>query len=422
MTTHSASEALWPSSGSTSTTTALRFGLLIAIQLVSLVAGYLICPRRLRAACFGTMNERADSPHQPIWRLAIFLVVAAIASAIFSLALTTNVAGDPSLDTFHEGESLGPAAPQLRGQAPYHDIMVTHGPFQDPLRSLLAFRLFGKSIGAERTVQSLLKVLEFALIGVLVVVLLTEDLLAAMLALAVLLALHIWPVLNASGDQLGYAARAIQRDITTCLFLMAIIALYRHRRTGGSGLLAAWAASFVAVGAFAYSTERGIGLTLACLALEGVVFAVYSGRARLIALAISLLGLGCGAGLLGWSVQWYWVGWARWSFLELPSFLPLAMGSTPYRIGENHGVWPLLLVSANVFWVALMFLRSLQSAEGTRRFVDRYFVEMALVLVSLFQFWNTFIVRSDWATPAPACGSPSWRRWSLFCGTTCLHC
>ncbi len=300
-----------------------RFGLLIGLQVAILFAGYLICPRRLRAVCFGTASRRADSSDRAIGRpvgFVILLAIAAALSGIFSLGLTTFTAGDPQLDTFHEGESLGPASLFLRGQVPYRDILLTHGPFQDPLRSVLAFRLFGRSIGAQRTVQSLLKVLEFALLGVLVVVLLPGDALAAMLTLAVMLALYVSPVTNGSGQHLGCLAQHLQRDVTTYLFVIAILALYRQRRAGRAGLLAAWTVPFVAVGAFAYSADCGARLTLACLVLEGTIIAVYPGRAWLAAAAFSLLGLGCGGALLGWSIQWYWADWARCTFLELPRF------------------------------------------------------------------------------------------------------
>ncbi len=76
--------------------------------------------------------------------------------------------------------------------------------------------------------------------------------------------------------------------------------------------------------------------------------------------------------------------------------LKLVFSGKLYNIEAKHGVWPLLLVSANLFWLVLTFLRSLQSGEGTRRFVDRYFIEIAVVFMSLLQFWYVFAVTLDW--------------------------
>ncbi|MEI8345761.1 MAG: hypothetical protein WCG06_06790, partial [Candidatus Omnitrophota bacterium] len=43
-------------------------------------------------------------------------------------------------DMFHEGESLASATAMSHGMKPYRDFRINHGMFEDPVRTLVAFR------------------------------------------------------------------------------------------------------------------------------------------------------------------------------------------------------------------------------------------------------------------------------------------
>jgi hypothetical protein len=82
-------------------------------------------------------------------RLLIGVLVPAL---IWAFLYNSNIHG--ALDAFHEGERLGPASDFLRGKIPYRDIYVQHGLFQNVYKTWLAFKLFGVSLSADRSLSN----------------------------------------------------------------------------------------------------------------------------------------------------------------------------------------------------------------------------------------------------------------------------
>lgn len=169
------------------------------------------------------------------------------------------------LDTFHEGETLGPAIsyqqPDLK---PYRDFVVVHGVFQDPLRTVIAFKLFGQSIGAARAFAVILTILTFLAYFGLLLILFRGHLLksvAGLVALALLILAHVtlpWLGTHLYGIQMPF------RDIATILFLMAAVVglrtaqqATRPRLLGGMSL----AIGFIVVAGFANSIDRAFYIT-----------------------------------------------------------------------------------------------------------------------------------------------------------------
>ena len=62
-----------------------------------------------------------------------------------------------SLENFEEGQTLSAGMSYLNGGVPYRDFSVFHGLYDEPLRTAIAFKLFGPSIGAMRTFHSINK-------------------------------------------------------------------------------------------------------------------------------------------------------------------------------------------------------------------------------------------------------------------------
>gem|GEM_PF-2244649 len=136
----------------------VRFACFVIVPILILVLAYALTAKRMSFLWSSQGIDPESAPKKTgrrIWRVA---GVAGIFAFVIlgRLNLPTDLACWP-LDTFHEGEVLGPAMSWLDGQTPYGDFAVLHGVFQDPLRAVIAFRLFGRSIGAVRTLQSILK-------------------------------------------------------------------------------------------------------------------------------------------------------------------------------------------------------------------------------------------------------------------------
>jgi hypothetical protein len=93
-----------------------------------------------------------------------FEIVLVVFAALLSLNIPTYHAFG-QFDPFHEGESLGAAMSAMDHQVPYRDYFFFHGIIQDPLRSALAFQWFGQSIGAQRTLESIFKVITWMLLA-----------------------------------------------------------------------------------------------------------------------------------------------------------------------------------------------------------------------------------------------------------------
>ena len=65
------------------------------------------------------------------------------------------------IDMFHEGERLAPLNALLRGKIPYRDIYLQHGLFHNAYRPLLASKLFGPTLAADRMLGHLLHPLRY---------------------------------------------------------------------------------------------------------------------------------------------------------------------------------------------------------------------------------------------------------------------
>ncbi|MEW6189871.1 MAG: hypothetical protein AB1466_07200 [Actinomycetota bacterium] len=103
----------------------------------------------------------SERKNKPIFHILFILLLVLFVS--WSLNMTL---GNYPLDTFHEGETLGPAIMWQNNKVPYKDIFFVHGVFEDPLRSVLAFNIFGKSIGASRVLTNYLIVFAYLLLGI----------------------------------------------------------------------------------------------------------------------------------------------------------------------------------------------------------------------------------------------------------------
>jgi len=122
------------------------------------------------------------------------------------------------LDYFHEGETLGTAIDYINNKVPYADTIFVHGVFQDPLRSVLAFKIFGHSIAALRTVDSILNIITLLLFSTFLYLLFEKNI--YYFAFSFFLLLFFW---IARPVCIGF--NITNRDITLYLFLICAVFL-----------------------------------------------------------------------------------------------------------------------------------------------------------------------------------------------------
>ena len=139
----------------------IRFLFLVTLPSVVLILFYL--NRFTRNLCVWGASSRQKNRNirKATGALKAFTFILVFAALFIRAGNTYKV---HPLDTFHEGETLGPAIDYVNGKIPYKDSVFIHGAFQDPLRSVFAFGLFGQSIAALRTLGSLLSIVTLALL------------------------------------------------------------------------------------------------------------------------------------------------------------------------------------------------------------------------------------------------------------------
>ena len=245
-------------------------------NILRFLAAILIPPLICMAYWWFTKNVNKVSWFKSKLTIRSVTIVIAIFCTFLALGMgmiqgTLNPANNPPdpygthkyflVDTFHEGETLGPAVSyQQPNLKPYTNFVVVHGVFQDPLRSVIAFKLFGRSIGAERTFSTILFMLVCMCYFGLLLVLFRNDLIKSALALGILAILMLpasaLPYFNKFfvGVQLPF------RDVATIAFLsMAVLSLRwaiakRVRAVAiSSGII-----GFIVTANFANSVDRAI--------------------------------------------------------------------------------------------------------------------------------------------------------------------
>lgn len=357
----------------------LRFLALVVCPTALLGLLRWLGPVRLRRLCFEADRPPPELPASPRGTPILVLALALLA------ALNTPTVGSwGPLDTFHEGESLGPAISHLHGQVAYQDYLFLHGLYQDPLRSVLAFGLFGRSIGAARTLESAVKVVTFLLLASLLVAWFRPDGVTALAAMAGLAALPALETVQAGGVPLTFI-RLLPREVTTLSFLLAAGWLFRTARRASPRAVAGPAAlaSFIATASFSYSIDRGFFLvaTEAALCVMVAGFLLPAGPPRRWFCLATAAGSGAGAVLLAWLLRWRLQGFLRFVFLEVPRYQEWVDGlvfdiSHPVMLGTAG------LMAANCFWLA----RALLASPGLGAFVRQWRRELLLLVLSLCLF------------------------------------
>jgi len=102
-----------------------------------------------------TRNASALIPPIPPWLLVAIYVL------YLGMATTSSVPLFADIDWLHEGERVGAAQIILNGGLPYRNAFFTHGIFPEGFQPLIAFKLFGESLAADRLFGLLLAPLAY---------------------------------------------------------------------------------------------------------------------------------------------------------------------------------------------------------------------------------------------------------------------
>lgn len=304
------------------------------------------------------------------------------------------------VDTFHEGETLGPAISyEQPNLAPYRDFVIVHGVFQDVLRTNIAFSLFGESIGASRTFANILTILVIIMYFILLLVLFRGNIYKSALGLC-LVAILMLPLstLPLIGNYI-YGINIPFRDIATILFLIAAIIGIRLGGTRKKTLVGiSLFVGFLVVAGFANSIDRA--LFIAALSIVWLIIMLILNKQRGFFKTIALPYI-AGA-LIGIPV----VGFAiKWAFSDFFDYLITMSKYKEYLDGivfsqPNTPVSLILLIVAiliTIFGAVLLRVlnQSIKKGLGIKRnvnrvldalrpIVQRYAIEILLLAVGLF--------------------------------------
>jgi len=303
---------------------------------------------------------------------------------------------DPSpLDSFHEGETLGMAIDYQNGKVPYKETIFVHGPLQDPLRSVFAFEIFGKSIAASRTLTALLEIVVHILFVLALYYLFDKNICFLAISLSLL-------ILVQSLHSHGINFSIPSRDIPLYLFIITATMLSNKIKLDlPSGnirlniLFFLW--TFIPTIAFSYSIDRGFYLSFVALITLIIMYSFYWKTVRSYTFSIST-GYMLGILIFGLSIKFAYIDFIKFSFLTMPKYKELMDGFI-YKFTKLSYLIPVIMISVNIYWIFYKFIcfkgnQNISFVMKLKKFYSLYFMEILLCLLSVTYF-RSALGRSD---------------------------
>ncbi|MDB5167024.1 MAG: hypothetical protein JWN26_169 [Candidatus Saccharibacteria bacterium] len=306
-----------------------------------------------------------DTYHRLRWIRVTLAAVVVTACVLLCVAMgivqnSTNPANNPTdtyggpysyalIDTFHEGETLGPAISyEQPNLAPYRNFVIVHGVFQDALRTVIAFKLFGTSIGAARAFAVILGIIAVLAYYALLLVLFRGNIFKSAIALFIL-ALLMLPLgtLPIIGNYI-YGVLLPFRDIATILFLITAIIGFRLIPKNHKKKLAAASLiiGFIVIAGFANSIDRAI--FIAALSVVWLILAYIISPAKSFLKAIFLpyvIGAVIGIPVVGLAIKWAFSDFINY-LLTISKYKEYLDGTIFTR--PNVPITIILLISAGI--------------------------------------------------------------------------
>lgn len=385
----------------------VRFVILISLPSLLLLALFLFRNERITGIIFAqnpppVLSSGISAPSGKTANISLTAML-----ILFSLILGMNVTSPGDFDSFHEGETLGTAISYMAGQTPYEDFIFCHGVYQDPLRSVVAFSLFGKSIGAVRTLESALRLLTMVMLSLVLLKIYRGNYLLSFLSLTVLFYLHrsgalqvLIPVLPGKLTTLNYA-----RDLTLYAFLLTIPGLGRfiagQGRSATAFNITAFFFSFIPLASFGYSIDRAFYIFAAWLILAPLLYYFFFRNSRYNKkfLVFTLFGVSAAMAFLLVLMRGGFPEFFRFTFLIIPRYKELIDGGI-FPVFQTRFLLICLLIALNTFWVTHKFIMEFQYHQrqftvAVKSFLEVYLIEFSLLILSVF-FFRSALGRTDW--------------------------
>lgn len=360
----------------------VRFVLFVAIPSGAICLGWLLSSKKISVKT--TYNQQKRQRIKGISWLIIF------ASLLLSLGTPTYHASGP-FDSFHEGETLGSAMSLMEGKVPYRDVVFSHGVFHDPLRSIIAMKLFGKSIGATRAITSLLKILSFVCLGLLILRLFENKgtwALLSFLSLFLLIPEETFIILPRDLISFSY------------LILLTLVAsLPKQQYSPTKVSLLSFLLAFIPIVTFGITIDRAFYITALYILLFPILFLVFFRKSpwRALFIRFSLLGIVFGTIALTILLQGAVSDFAQFVFIHVPKTKEFADG-LPFPVFMPRYLTMLLLISGICYWLTV---RCLSMLSPKRQYILHFLIfckknfnVIALFLMAVFCFRNG-LGRSD---------------------------
>lgn len=338
------------------------------------------------------LKEKKSTPFN------LLLILLLLVALFFS---TGNTYRDFPLDTFHEGETLGPAIDYVHGKIPYKETVFIHGPFSDPLRAVLAFKLFGQSIGALRTLDAVLGIIMPFTFLIMLFFLFARNIPYTALAFSLFLLInHFRP--------LGILLTIGPCNIPLLLFIMIAammrdkISFHGHLKHPPHGLLFFF--TFFPTLAFSCSIDRGLFLvTAATLSLCGIYFLLMRGCRSIKGIMSILGGYTAGVVVFGFAIKGAYASSVSY-ISTLLQYEGLFNGFIyPYR--DIRFLVPVIVVAGFLFWLMARLIsdwatnwvtKGVGFKETVRHFFASHFMEIVLLLL-VGCYYRRALGRSDLA-------------------------
>ena len=384
----------------------IRFFVFISLPLFILIAIYLLRIKTVNDFCFGEKPIACFNSKKKISFSIIEKIFFTIIIIFFSIVVAMNIPTYHSygmFDTFHEGESLGTSISYLAGKSPYKDFIFCHGLFQDPLRSVIAFNLFGKSIGAVRTIESIIKIFSFVLLFLFLLKINRNNFLNLFLflfTLLILLTFHQFKIYNWNDKFLIVSSR----EITTFSFLILITFLNDFITQKNISkiklIVVTFLFSFIPLASFIYSIDRGFYLFSTYIIISPILYFLFFHKndKRVYYIVSSLFGILSAVILLGVLIHWNLYEFIKYIFFIIPKSKEL-MDGLIYPIFETRFLAISIIIALNIFWITYKFLQEVYLNStiniSIKKFIEKYFIEFCLLILSVF-FYRSALGRSDW--------------------------
>lgn len=389
----------------------VRFLIFVSLPALLLALAALLRLGRLNTILFDRPSAAPARERAPRWLNRALFAATVLFFGLVSLSVPTYHASG-TFDTFHEGESLGTSVSLDHGMVPYRDFIFLHGLYQDPYRSSIAFRLFGRSIGAGRTLESMHKVLNWMLLAALVVFLFEMDYIIAIPVLVLLALLQrdfstffYRHLIDKSFVCYPESLLIIPpRDTVLLIVLASMVALLRLGKQESPNAFAVGAAGFVlaftALGAFALSVDRGFYLGAVFVFAAPIAYWLYfrRGSAKWVFPLSIAWGGGAAIALLAVMLKGHVGPFITFVFNVMPRYKELSDGHV-FTIAFLPYLRVSLLFAFAVLWVSGRLFAEIHATRsivrGTENFLRRYFLEFHLLLMAVF-FFRSALGRTDW--------------------------